>query len=269
MTTSEDPPTEYTIDELAAASQVPSRTIRFYQSKGALPHPQIRGRVAIYGPSHLERLKLIASLQDRGLRIDAIRELTSRIDKGEVDVNEWLGIDAQLQVSWADDQPRTATEAEVYDLAGSRRPGLLGDLLRAKLVSRHGDVFLVRSPALLQIAARLEATGIDLATATGGAEIIRKHMARTAEDLAGYFFKQAREGFGREAGTDDYAAVFQALRPLGIEAVRVVFGQEMDRVLRKLVESGKTATLPVKAKKSEEGLSIPLRPGQRRARKLT
>lgn len=167
-------------------------------------------------------------------------------------MNEWLGIDAQLQVPWADDQPRTATEAEVYELAGSRRPGLLGDLLRAKLVKRHGDVYLVRSPALLQIASRLEAAGIDLATAAGGAEIIRKHMARTADDLATFFFKQAREGFGREAGTDDFAAVFQALRPMGLEAVRVVFGQEMERVLRKMVESGKTATLPVKAKKPKK-----------------
>ena len=253
MTNSEEEaPAEYTIDELAAASQVPSRTIRFYQSKGALPHPQIRGRVAIYGPAHLDRLKLIAGLQDRGLRIDAIRELTARTDKGELDVNEWLGIDAQLQVPWADDQPRTATEAEVYELAGSRRPGLLGDLLRARLVKRHGDVYLVRSPALLQIASRMEAAGIDLATATGGAEIIRKHMARTADDLATFFFKQAREGFGREAGTDDFAAVFQALRPMGLEAVRVVFGQEMERVLRKMVESGKTATLPVKAKKPKK-----------------
>ena len=251
-TSEEAAPAEYTIDELAAASQVPSRTIRFYQSKGALPHPQIRGRVAIYGPAHLARLELIARLQDRGLRIDAIRELTARIDKGELDVNEWLGIDAQLQVPWADDQPRTATEAELYELAGSRRPGLLGDLLRAKLVKRHGDVYLVRSPALLQIAARLEAAGIDLATATGGAEIIRKHMARTAEELSTFFFKQAREGFGREAGPDDFAAGFRELRPVGLEAVRVVFGQEMERVLRKLVESGKTATLPVKAKKPKK-----------------
>ena len=246
-TPEEAAPAEYTIDELAAASRVPSRTIRFYQSKSALPHPQIRGRVAIYGPAHLDRLKLIASLQDRGLRIDAIRELTSRIDKGEVDVNEWLGIDAQLQVPWADDQPRTATEAELYELAGSRRPGLLGDLLRAKLVKRHGDVYLVRSPALLQIAARLESAGIDLETATGGAEIIRKHLGRTADELATFFFKHAREG-----GSDDFAAAFQALRPMGIEAVRVVFGQEMERVLRKLVESGKTATLPTKPKKPKK-----------------
>jgi len=91
-----------------------------------------RARVAFYKPSHIERLKLIAQLQDRGLRIDAIRELVLRIDKGEVDVNEWLGIEAQLAAPWADDAPRTATEAEIYELAGSRRPGLLGDLARAR-----------------------------------------------------------------------------------------------------------------------------------------
>ena len=250
MTTSERGQNEYTIDELAAASRVPSRTIRFYQSKGALPGPEIRGRVAYYGAAHTERLKLIASLQDRGLRIDAIRDLTSRIDKGELDVNEWLGLEAQLQAPWANDQPRTVTEAELYELAGDRRPGLIGDLLRVKLVQKHGDVFLLRSPALLHVATRLEAAGVDLDTATGGAEIIRKHMARAADDLAAYFFKHAREGFGKSGTGEDFAAVFQALRPMGLEAIRVVFGQEMERVLRALVVSGKTASLPVKKKKA-------------------
>ena len=44
-------------------------------ASGALMPPEIRGRVAYYGPAHVERLKLIAQLQDRGLRIDAIRDL--------------------------------------------------------------------------------------------------------------------------------------------------------------------------------------------------
>ena len=39
---------EFTIDELAAETQVPSRTIRFYQSKKALPAPERRGRKAVY-----------------------------------------------------------------------------------------------------------------------------------------------------------------------------------------------------------------------------
>src|ERR1700728_2599145 len=62
----------HTIDDLAALTRVPSRTIRFYQAKGVLPRPELRGRVAYYGPAHVQRLELIASLQDRGLRIDAI-----------------------------------------------------------------------------------------------------------------------------------------------------------------------------------------------------
>lgn len=250
MSNPDDSPADrLTIDELAASTQVPSRTIRFYQSKGALQRPEIHGRVAYYGPEHAERLKLIASLQDRGLRIDAIRELTARIDKGELDVNEWLGLEAQLQAPWANDQPRTVTEAELYELTGSRRPGLIGDLLRLRLAQKRGDVYLVRSPALLRVAMQLEGAGLDLETAAGGSQIIRKHMARAADDLASYFFKHAREGFGRKATAEDFAAVFQALRPMGLEAVRLVFGQEMERVLRKLIESGKTASLPVKGKK--------------------
>src|SRR5450755_873683 len=150
MSTPADPPrTEYTIDELAAAAKVPSRTIRFYQSRGALPAPEIRGRVAFYGPAHLDRLKLIAQLQDRGLRIDAIRDLVVSIDRGELDLAEWLGVEQQMQAPWANDQPRTVNEAELYDIAGTRRPGLLADLVRARLVERHGDVYLLRSPALL------------------------------------------------------------------------------------------------------------------------
>lgn len=251
-TTPETTEQELTIDELAAESEVPSRTIRFYQSKGVLPRPIMRGRVAYYGPAHVERLRLIASLQDRGLRIDAIRELVSRIDKGELDVNEWLGLEAQLQTPWANDQPRTVTEAELRELTGSGRPGFVASLQRAGLVERHGDVFLLRSPALLSVALKLDAAGVELDIARGGEAILRKHLARAAEDVAKYFFEHAREGFGRAAAGQDITAAFEALRPMGLEAVRVIFGQEVERVLRHLIESGKTASLPVKSKKQKK-----------------
>ena len=44
-----------TIDELAAASQVPSRTIRSYQSRNALMAPEIRGRVVPFTGVRCER----------------------------------------------------------------------------------------------------------------------------------------------------------------------------------------------------------------------
>jgi DNA-binding transcriptional MerR regulator len=240
---------EYTIDELASASQLPSRTIRFYQAKGALMPPEIRGRVAYYGALHLDRLKLIAQLQDRGLRIDAIRDLLASIDKGELDLAEWLGVERQMHASWANDQPRTVNEGELYELLGSRRPGLLGDLVRTRLIERHGDVYLVRSPALLSIAMKLEAAGIDLETSVESAGIVRKHMARAASDLVEFFVRRAGDG---TLETGDIGELFQELRQTGMEAIRVIFGREMERVLRKLLESGKVATLPARARRAKK-----------------
>jgi DNA-binding transcriptional MerR regulator len=241
-------PGEYTIDELASAARVPSRTIRFYQSRGALMGPEIRGRVAYYGATHLERLKLIAQLQDRGLRMDAIRDLVTSIDRGEVDLAEWLGVERELQTSWAQDQPRTVSEAELLALAGNDRPGLVADLVRFGLVERRDDVYLVESPTLLAIAMKLEAAGIDLTTAKDAADIVRKHVGRAVSDLIELFMKRASAG---ELGMNDPARTLEALRPLGLEAVRVIFGRAVERGLRQLVESGALAALPRKAARRE------------------
>lgn len=238
-----------TIDELAAQSRVPSRTIRFYQSKGVLPAPEKRGRVAYYRAEHVARLELIASLQDRGLRIDAIRALLARVDRGEVDVGEWLGLEAQLTASWANDTPRTMTEKELLDLAGKPRVGLLADLLRLRVVQRQGDVYLVRSPGLLAIALRLEQTGVDLEAALAGEAILRKHLSRVAKALAELFFSQAERGHVDPPPDGDWPRLLEELRPTGIEAVRIVFGQEMERVLRSAIESGKLAKLPARRKR--------------------
>lgn len=236
-----EPAAGYTIDELAAVARVPSRTIRFYQSKGALMPPEIRGRLAHYVEAHVERLKLIAQLQDRGLRIDAIVDLLKSIDRGELDLAEWLGVEQQIQAPWANDQPRTVSESELYEVAGTRRPGLLADLVRSRLVERHGEVYLLRSPALLVVAMRLEAVGVDLDTAVGASKIVRKQMARTASDLVDYIVGRAEDGLIEPS---DLGKFFEALRPTGIEAVRVIFGREMERALRRLLESGKVTKLP-------------------------
>ena len=235
---------DMTIDDLAARSQVPSRTIRFYQSKAVLPKPIMKGRVAYYGKAHAERLELIATLQDRGLRIDAIRELTARLDRGEVDIGEWLGLEEQLQRPWDDDHPKTLTEDEIYELAGKRRVGLIGDLTRGKLVERRGNVFFVQSPALLAIAARLEAAGLDLDVVLEARDILEKHINRAAKDLTDHVLgrlKHTPEG--------DYAKAVEHLRPLAMDGVRVLFAHAMQRELRELAQSPRVAKVAGKKTK--------------------
>ena len=234
-----------------SAARVPSRTIRFYQSRGALMPPEIRGRVAYYGPAHVERLKLIAQLQDRGLRIDAIRDLLASIDRGELDLAEWLGVEQQVQAPWANDQPRTRDRGGALRARGHpparapRRPAA-----QARLVERHSDVYLVRSPALLAIAMKLEAAGIDLETAAlrvePRAKAPRPRCPRTSWSSS---CKRAADG---AIAPRDLGNVFESLRPLGTEAVRVIFGRAMERELRKLYESGRMAKLPAKVRRSKK-----------------
>ena len=127
------------------------------------------------------------------------------------------------------------TEEELYGLAGTKRAGLLSDLTCAKLIERKGEVYVLHSPALLSVAMRLEAAGIDSNLGVAASEVLRKHLSRAAKDLVELFVKRSDEFLGdRDAGE-----TVSTLRPVGMEAVRVLFGREMERELRTLFESGK------------------------------
>jgi DNA-binding transcriptional MerR regulator len=228
---------ELTIDELATVTRVPSRTIRFYQSVGALPKPTIKGRVAYYGTAHVERLAQITTLQDRGLQIKAIRDVLAQAEKGEFSLQEWLGAHDQLSSPWAGDRPKVVSGDEIQRELDGRRPGLLGDLVRVGLVERRGDAYLVESPSLLSLALRLEGVGVPVENVRDVFRILNKHLSRLADDLTSYFIKNA------DALGDDVDEAYGELRPVSLEAVRVIFAREMERTTRKANESGAAAVL--------------------------
>lgn len=77
-----DPHREQTIDELAHETGLPVSTVRMYQNKRLLPAPVRRGRVGYYGANHRTRLRAIASLQERGFSLAAIREVFESWESG-------------------------------------------------------------------------------------------------------------------------------------------------------------------------------------------
>ena len=241
---------EYTIDDLAASTGIPSRTIRFYQSTGVLPPPDKSGRVAYYGPRHVERLELIGKMQDRGLRIRAIKDLVEQIDAGEVALNEWLGLEDQLSTAWVDDAPKVLTRTQLDELLGTRRPGFLADLVRSGLVQNQTeDAWLVKSPGLLQVALQLEDAGVTVDVATRASEILQKYLSKAARELAGFFAERAGDGFGKDASVAGISDAYQRLRSVGLESVRLIFAREMEQVLRKMVESGEAARIDKKKRR--------------------
>lgn len=60
--------------ELAAQAGVTVQLLRSYQSKGLLPPPRRDGRLAWYGRHHLERLRHIRELKERGYSLRMIAE---------------------------------------------------------------------------------------------------------------------------------------------------------------------------------------------------
>ncbi|HXA29081.1 MAG TPA: MerR family transcriptional regulator [Candidatus Angelobacter sp.] len=238
-------PAHYTVDELSARTGVSSRTIRFYQTEDILPPPRRRGRIALYGDEHVERLQLVSMLQSRGLRLTAIRDALRRVRPELVSMHEWLGLDDILRTPWTDDAPRAVTAAELRRVlanhdriteAGLRRAGLLRD-------ARGGGIELT-SPALLSIALRLDSAGIDLDTALAAAGIVRDQLAPAAAQLVAHFADRVGRGFGSAATPKEVARAFDVLRPLSVEAVRIIFGQEIQRALHNLLGGSRRPASP-------------------------
>jgi DNA-binding transcriptional MerR regulator len=74
-------PMRYRVDELAARCGISVDTVRFYQTKGLLPPPERKSRVAWYTTEHLERLRKIRDLKRKSFTLNSIRRLLD----GELD----------------------------------------------------------------------------------------------------------------------------------------------------------------------------------------
>lgn len=234
-------PERLSLRELAAASGVSERTIRFYQAERVLPRPTRVGRDAVYAPDHLERLRLVGELRDRGLTLHTIRELVAH-DHPARTVSEWLGVDATLSAPWSDDRPRTLSRDDLAALVtrqAGERPGLIGELQDAGYVELQRDgTWLVPSPALLDHALSLGHAGVDVELSGRMRDLLRRRLSRAVDDTVKLFANRAGTGFAGAASPDELATALGALRPIAREMSSVILAQEVERALADLVRSG-------------------------------
>jgi DNA-binding transcriptional MerR regulator len=234
----------YTVDQLAAAVGLPSRTIRFYQFEGVLPRPVRRGRVAFYDDSHVERLRLVAELQARGLSLRGVRHVLHHDSDDARLLRGSLGLRESLEKPWSDDRPRTVRHDELEDLVGDRPPGTIGSLVDFGVVqpAHTGPTpsYRIPSPGMLRVTLALGASGVDAETAAGAGNILRRRLGTAARELVDYFSKRAGRGFGRSSSPDEIGAALDALRPLAGEAARLIFARQIERALRERSESSES-----------------------------
>lgn len=159
----------YNIDELAHLSEIPSRTIRFYNTQGLLPAPLMRGRVAYYDQEHLLVLQIIKDLKEQhNLSLDMIKQLLEiRAREGDVQMNLALkqrllhppGQDVQL----SQEEFLRQTGASLERVSELLEQGLLFPIT----AEEKGELLFTSDDVLLyQLYERLEQLGLPLALST-------------------------------------------------------------------------------------------------------
>ena len=236
----DDGAASYSLGELADASGISERTIRYYQNERLLSKPDKQGRDGVYRLDHLERLRLINELRDRGLTLQTIRELVVN-DNPARTVSTWLGVDATLSAPWSDDKPKAVSQDELRKITVSAAPGAIGELQDAGYVRRRPDGrWDVPSPALLDLALQLNRAGIDIEIAGRIRDLLRRRLSKAVEDTVKLLVERAGAGFAGTGSAEELATALGALRPIAREMSSLVLAQEVERALHELVEKRPT-----------------------------
>ena len=79
------------ISELAKTARISAKTIRYYESVKLIPPAQrSANKYRFYSPSHVERLRFIASARSLGFTLAEIKEVLTARDKNIAPCNEVL-----------------------------------------------------------------------------------------------------------------------------------------------------------------------------------
>lgn len=226
------------IEELSDATGVAPRTIRFYQAEKLLQKPQRDDgdhRVARYTEEHVERLRLIGELRDRGLKLPAIRGLLHEGD-ASTRVADWLGLDESLRGSWGHDAPAVISREELSTLLKEVPPGTQGYLEDGGYLAREGDAWVLRSPGLVEIFLAAIRAGIRADLMVEASGILQSQLGKAADQLVDLFVKAVKGGFGRGIPIETLTSAGKA--SVG-DAARIIFGIEIQRAIEELLADTK------------------------------
>ncbi|MFE9251863.1 MerR family transcriptional regulator [Streptomyces sp. NPDC007088] len=236
----------YRIEELAARAGLTVRTVRGYQDRGLLPRPERRGRANVYERAHLDRLHRISGLLERGYSLTSIKELLDAWDTGR-GLGGVLGIAAEVEGPWTEEQPDRVTREELRERFGGRLDEeALEDAIGLGVLERlpgSENEFRVPSPQELAVAVELSAAGVGLRAVAEHLREVRgqvEHMASrflefTTEHVFARYIGDTRVD---EDATAEAVALIRRLRPLAqhtvdaelARAMRIFARRQLDRV---------------------------------------
>ena len=225
----------FRVEDLARRTDTSVDTIRFYQKRRLLAPPAREGRVAWYGPEHLDRLTRIRELRGRGLTL----ALIGRMLDGDLDET-----DAPLAAAVAAADAATPEEfLTIHELA--ERSGVPEALLEAVarehlLVARVQDGearYTTADIAVVQQGLRLLEQGLPLPDLLALAHQHHEETRAVAETAVELFDRYVRAPLRTSDLPDDEKAerLVEAFRTL-LPAVTAIVAHHFRRVLLEVAQ---------------------------------
>jgi DNA-binding transcriptional MerR regulator len=229
----------YTVDQLAAATDMTVRTTRYYAGLGLLPPPTRRGRMAYYTEEHRARLELVRALQDHGFTLSAIEKYLGRVP-ADATVED-LALQRAMLTSWGAGKRESITRRQLETRARRK--------LDDHEITRLVNIYAIRVDGdryeplpSFDVALKLIELDIPVDSMEEAAGAINTHMDALADDLTHILRTKVLTPFrGQEHSEADKAAFEQTmsqLRQLTLEAVVAGFQRAANEVItRSLSES--------------------------------
>jgi DNA-binding transcriptional MerR regulator len=228
---------EYRIGELAREAGITVRTLRYYQERKLLPPPRREGRAGWYSRAHLDRLRVIGQLLDRGHTLGGIGELLSAWEQG-YDLADLLGFERAMTAPWSDEVP-VPVPVPVDQLSalfnGQLTAEVLEDATRLGYIDVDADRVVHVGRRLLDTASVLVGEGIPLPVVLSAARELQAGL----DKIASLFLELViTHVLGRRSGAPPRHEVarltraIERLRPIARTALDAEFGRAMDRRAR-------------------------------------
>ncbi|RJO69863.1 MerR family transcriptional regulator [Nocardia panacis] len=230
---------EYRIDDLARAAGTTTRNVRAYQERGLLPPPVGRdGRASIYDDSHLERLRLVDALLQRGFTTAHIADFITSWETGK-DLSEVLGLQHAVTAAWAKDESFEVPRELVGAILGPQVDELVDRLGELKLARVEGDTVVFPDTQLLAAFAELHEYGLELRTLLD----IHGRVADRIDDIARTMITAAKQHIIDQRGpgwlpetTPEIAettAMLNKMRELATASVHATLARSLDATLHR------------------------------------
>ncbi len=250
---------DLTVDQLAAAVGMTVRNVRAYASRGLLAPPRLVGRTGYYGPEHVNRLRLIRDLLERGYTLAAIEQTLERNPQ----LSEAHMLDLMNTLAHPLGRPEEPEDIEETLLTHLARvehdPEFVQSLIDVGLLERVGPSTLrMHRPVLVRAGIQALALGMERDSVLA----LWAHISERLHEVARAAVQTYRDEIWRpfsEAGLpeDEWPRMLSSIEsilPVVSQAVLAIFRDELSSVVEEVMGE-EIAALGGEAHRGARGVS--------------